>query len=123
MTVPFNLCFHSALEGYLLYRALVIVFEGREQRKFPLYIFGYGIPAVIAIATVIIAVIKADDDSSKCNDYCRSDACWLSDDYLWSFIGPLAGVLLFNIVILVLGLKTAYRVSASLNFNDWAVYS
>jgi hypothetical protein len=52
----------KALEGYLLYRALVVVFDTGDNRHFPLYIFGYGIPTVLTTITFIVALLVSDSN-------------------------------------------------------------
>ncbi len=52
----------KALEGYLLYRALVVVFDTGDNRHFPLYIFGYGIPMVLTTITFIVALLVSDSN-------------------------------------------------------------
>ena len=64
-----------ALEGYLLYRALVVIFDTGDHRHFPLYIFGYGMPAVIATATLLVALlVHGNEDSSVSLKKCYSVA-------------------------------------------------
>ena len=38
---------HLGVEGFLLYRAVVTVFDTGETKRLNLYLFGYGIPLVI----------------------------------------------------------------------------
>ncbi len=45
----------SALEGFLIYRALVTVFDTGSRRLYPLYAVGYGLPAAFAATTLAIA--------------------------------------------------------------------
>jgi hypothetical protein len=45
------------LEGYLLYKALVVVFDTGENKKMPLYLFGYGVPLAIVMITLITAIV------------------------------------------------------------------
>lgn len=52
--------YFSALEGYLLYRALVVIFDTGDHRGFPLYIFGYGMPLLLATATFIVALVVSE---------------------------------------------------------------
>ena len=52
----------TALEGYLLYRALVVVFDTGDHRNFPLYIFGYGLPIVLTTVTFIVALLASENN-------------------------------------------------------------
>ena len=36
--------------------------------------------------------------------------CWLSENYIWGFAGPLACVIIFNLYILFTGLRVANKV-------------
>ena len=49
--------FFLVLEGYLLYKALVVVFDTGENKKMPLYLFGYGVPLAIVMITLITAIV------------------------------------------------------------------
>ena len=102
----------SGLEGYLLWRRLVVVFDTGSHRRVPLYIFGYGVPAVFVIATVIAAFLGySDGNGGSTYRYHREDVCWLGDDYLLPAFGiPLFVVLIFNIVVLIIGLRINYKV-------------
>lgn len=109
----------TMLEGFLLYRALVIVFDSGDHRRFPLYLFGYGIPSVIVIATVIVAVILEKDNEDNDYYYFSQDICWLNDTYVWFFIGPVVIVLLFNMVVLIIGLRVTYRATSQRQVNNF----
>jgi hypothetical protein len=41
--------FLTGVEGFLLYRAVVTVFDTGETRRAALYLFGYGLPLLIGI--------------------------------------------------------------------------
>ena len=47
----------SVVEGFLLYRALIVVFDSGYNRILAYYIFGYGAPGITVIITLIVAVI------------------------------------------------------------------
>jgi len=66
--------FFTALEGYLLYRALVVVFDTGEHRNFPLYIFGYGLPIVLTTITFIVALLVSDQEDAP--QVCSILQCW-----------------------------------------------
>ena len=96
------------LEGFLLYKALIVVFDSGFNRVLPLYVFGYGVPAIIVVITLITAVIRENSDSSV--KYLHDDLCWLSSHYVWALTGPAVFVILFNTVILFMGLRVTWKV-------------
>ncbi len=99
--------FFPAVEGYMLFVALVVVFDrGQTGKRWHFFAICYVAAAAIAGITVGIAGGK----SEIYDGYFREDACWLDGGYLWAFIGPVAVVLVFNTVILVKALMEAYRV-------------
>ena len=91
------------MEGFLLFVALVIVFDRAEEKKWTLFAFGYGFPALLAGIPLAVALGKGDD-------YIREDACWLDGNYIWAFIAPVTLVLIFNTGMLIKALWTAYQV-------------
>jgi hypothetical protein len=96
------------LEGYLLYNALVVIFDNGDRRLLPYYLFGYGVPGAIVILTIIVAVIGGSNTNGP--NYHSDEMCWLDHNYIWFFTGPVIVVLLFNTVILFRGLRIAIRV-------------
>ena len=96
------------LEGFLLYKALIVVFDSGFNRVLPLYVFGYGVPAIIVVITLITAVIRENSDSSV--KYLHDDLCWLSSHYVWALTGPAVFVILFNTIILFMGLRVTWKV-------------
>ncbi|XP_058583691.1 adhesion G protein-coupled receptor E5 isoform X3 [Neofelis nebulosa] len=91
-------CFLAAfcwmsLEGLELYFLVVRVFHGQGLSKCWLYLIGYGVPLLIV---AISAAVRHER-------YGRSLYCWLDpeDGFLWSFLGPVIFIVLFNAVIFV----------------------
>nr|XP_060483359.1 adhesion G protein-coupled receptor E5 [Panthera onca] len=91
-------CFLAAfcwmsLEGLELYFLVVRVFHGQGLSKCWLYLIGYGVPLLIV---AISAAVRHEH-------YGRSRYCWLNpkDGFLWSFLGPVIFIVLFNAVIFV----------------------
>ena len=94
----------SVLEGYTLYQALIVVFE-TDDRKFPIYVFGYGAPGVIAVITLVVVLITHDE-------YHQKNFCWLSNKYNhYFFLTPVFIVLFFNFTILIRCIIVTYRVN------------
>ena len=96
----------TGLEGYMLYRAVIVVFDTGSHRTLPFYLLGYGLSSAVAIVTVVIGVSLPGKPV-----YHQPDLCWLSDHYIYGFIGPIACVLLGNLVMLVVGARAYYKVS------------
>ena len=98
------------LEGYLLYKALVVVFDTGDHKLLPLYLFGYGAPLAIAMVTLIVAVIM-ERNESEATKYHNSDYCFLSEHYIYyAFIAPVVIVLTFNTFILTKGVIITWKV-------------
>ncbi|KAM5148331.1 adhesion G protein-coupled receptor L2 isoform 3-T3 [Mantella aurantiaca] len=109
------------LEGVQLYLMLVEVFESEYSRKKYYYVAGYLFPATV------VGVSAAIDYKS----YGTEKACWLRIDnnFIWSFIGPVAFIILVNIVFLVITLCKMMKHSNSLkpdssrleNIKSWVL--
>ena len=99
----------TALEGYLLFQALIVVWDTGEKKVMRLYVFGYGAPAFISILTLIIIVIT--ERGQKSTVYHKDNLCWLSETYIYyAFLIPVACVLVYNTYIFIRGLLITYRV-------------
>ncbi|XP_012889689.1 PREDICTED: CD97 antigen isoform X1 [Dipodomys ordii] len=91
-------CFLAAfcwmsLEGLELYFLVVRVFRGQGLRTRWQCLLGYGVPLlVVAVSAAVYS-----------EGYGRPSYCWLSlkRGFLWSFVGPLAFIILCNAVIFV----------------------
>ncbi|XP_067173257.1 LOW QUALITY PROTEIN: adhesion G protein-coupled receptor L1-like [Apteryx mantelli] len=94
------------LEGVHLYLLLLEVFESDLSRRKYYYAGGYCFPAVV------VGIAAAVDHRS----YGTDQACWLRVDnyFIWSFIGPVAFVILVNLVFLLVTLHKMIRSSAAL---------
>ena len=109
----------KGLEGYLLYRALVVVFDKGHFKSLLIHIVGYGVPIVVSVGTVIIAAII--DGTST---YHKKDLCWLDANYLYiSFFVPLMMMLFLNAAIFIIGLRINYKVIRSKLFNKYFLCS
>ncbi|KAM4640817.1 adhesion G protein-coupled receptor L2 isoform 9-T11 [Discoglossus pictus] len=109
------------LEGVQLYLMLVEVFESEYSRKKYYYVAGYLFPATV------VGVSAAIDYKS----YGTEKACWLRIDnnFIWSFIGPVAFIILLNIIFLVITLCKMVKHSNTLkpdssrleNIKSWVL--
>nr|XP_033771720.1 adhesion G protein-coupled receptor L2 isoform X5 [Geotrypetes seraphini] len=109
------------LEGVQLYLMLVEVFESEYSRKKYYYVAGYLFPAIV------VGVSAAIDYKS----YGTEKACWLRVDnyFIWSFIGPVAFIILLNVIFLVITLCKMVKHSNSLkpdssrleNIKSWVL--
>ncbi|KAM4720955.1 adhesion G protein-coupled receptor L2 isoform 11-T11 [Rhinophrynus dorsalis] len=109
------------LEGVQLYLMLVEVFESEYSRKKYYYVAGYLFPATV------VGVSAAIDYKS----YGTEKACWLRTDnnFIWSFIGPVAFIILLNLIFLVITLCKMVKHSNTLkpdssrleNINNYRV--
>nr|XP_054766300.1 adhesion G protein-coupled receptor L3-like [Lytechinus pictus] len=95
------------VEGVHLYRQIIRVFESERPRTWIYFLVGWGIPAVI----VGIA------GGLKHASYGVGNACWLStmDNTIWFFIGPAIPIMMINLVILILVVKTVITASKKQN--------
>uniref|UniRef100_A0A915PTL3 Uncharacterized protein n=1 Tax=Setaria digitata TaxID=48799 RepID=A0A915PTL3_9BILA len=90
------------LEGYQLYLMLVQVFD-KEEGKTVLYcLYAYGFPAVIVAVTAGVAW----------SNYSTDQYCWLNVEAptIWAFAGPIAVIIVSNIVILGVALRVVLSV-------------
>ncbi|XP_075916570.1 adhesion G protein-coupled receptor L2-like, partial [Petromyzon marinus] len=94
------------LEGVQLYLMLVEVFEGRRSRRKYFYLLGYGLP--LAVVGVCLTVDRTG--------YGTERACWLRTDnhFIWSFLAPVATIILVNFVFLLMTLYKMVQHSAPL---------
>ncbi|XP_078500957.1 adhesion G protein-coupled receptor L2 isoform X4 [Lissotriton helveticus] len=109
------------LEGVQLYLMLVEVFESEYSRKKYYYVAGYLFPATV------VGVSAAIDYKS----YGTEKACWLRIDnyFIWSFIGPVAFIILLNFIFLVITLCKMVKHSNTLkpdssrleNIKSWVL--
>ncbi|XP_068095262.1 adhesion G protein-coupled receptor L2 isoform X9 [Hyperolius riggenbachi] len=109
------------LEGVQLYLMLVEVFESEYSRKKYYYVAGYLFPATVVGVSAAIGY----------KSYRTEKACWLPIDnnFIWSFIGPVAFIILVNIVFLVITVCKMVKHSNSLkpdssrleNIKSWVL--
>ncbi|GIY57326.1 adhesion G protein-coupled receptor L3, partial [Caerostris darwini] len=91
------------VEGYHLYRMVILVFQrGTNLSVKFYYFFAYGSP-------LVIVAISA---SLRWQGYGGHNYCWLTSHYglMWSFVGPACAIILINIVIFILTLRSASTV-------------
>ena len=102
-----------AVEGALLYRALVVVFDSSEDYFWIIITSAYGAAVTIAGSTLIVNLVQRPETEF----YFREDACWLDSGYDWAFKGPVLIILVANTAILALGLYKSYAVSRNLRYH------
>uniref|UniRef100_A0A6Q2WT74 Adhesion G protein-coupled receptor L1a n=1 Tax=Esox lucius TaxID=8010 RepID=A0A6Q2WT74_ESOLU len=108
------------LEAVELYLLQGEVFEGRNSRRKYLYLCGYFLPGVVVAVSAAV-------------DYRGYSSCWLRMDnyFIWSFLGPVSGIILINLVVLVMTLHKMVHSSSALkpdssrqdNLRAWTVGS
>uniref|UniRef100_A0A1I7SCZ5 EGF-like domain-containing protein n=1 Tax=Bursaphelenchus xylophilus TaxID=6326 RepID=A0A1I7SCZ5_BURXY len=89
------------LEGYQLYLMLIKVFDARSRTLW-YYCCGYLIPAIIVLLSVLVAA----------ENYGTANYCWIdvTSPTIWTFVGPIGLIVLFNSGVLVLALRTVLAV-------------
>ena len=95
-------------EGYILYRALIVVFDTGHVRRLLLYSLCYGIPILISFSTLLVGLLTSIHKESQ---YHKDDLCWLNNEYLFIGFYPfLILMLCFNIFILTVGMRIQMKV-------------
>ncbi|KAM7441329.1 hypothetical protein ABFA07_009618 [Porites harrisoni] len=90
-------------EGLHLYFKIVTAFNLHRIKMIYYVILGWGFP-------VVVVGISA---TTRIKGYGATDVCWLSlkKGFIWSFIGPVMGIIAFNLLILGLIIKTLVSLS------------
>ena len=107
----------SGIQGVILYRQLrSSIFSSRSvPGKLQILLtlgIGYGVPVCFVISLLLTSYfdgishyIRISDDYDTAGD---PVLCWIdTDSMLWAFIGPLLLILLLNLLIVIMVLKTA----------------
>ena len=76
------------LEGYLFYRALVIVFNRRKFTTIVYYVIGYGVPAVVVIVLILVNVMAGVEMYLRRDDQGLVESCFLSVDAMPAIAVP-----------------------------------
>ncbi|XP_070604958.1 adhesion G protein-coupled receptor E3-like isoform X2 [Erythrolamprus reginae] len=99
--------FLEAVSLYFIARNLKVAnYSGvSKYMKISMYLIGYGVPVLIV---AISAAIKPES-------FGTSRWCWLHSSFIWSFMGPVCVIVVVNLVIFCLILKTLHEKLASLN--------
>ncbi|CAB4005879.1 adhesion G -coupled receptor L3-like, partial [Paramuricea clavata] len=87
-------------EGILLYFLLIRVFEGVRGKHWKIFNFiGWGIPLLIVVVSL---------GTTQGEGYGTESSCWLSvgSKVIWAFVGPAVFVILANIFVFVMILRT-----------------
>ena len=94
----------------MLYKALVVVFDTGDNKKMPLYLFGYGLPLAIVMITLVTALIIEKDQNYT--DYRNHQLCWLGTNYLYAALdAPVICVLICNSFVLIRGIIITWQVN------------
>ncbi|XP_054721377.1 adhesion G protein-coupled receptor L2-like [Uloborus diversus] len=91
------------LEGYHLYRMIILVFQRSADFSVKVYyFFAYGV-------SLLVVGISA---GLRYDDYVGDKYCWLSskNGLIWSFVGPACCIILANLAIFILTLRSASSV-------------
>ncbi|GIX75018.1 adhesion G protein-coupled receptor L2 [Caerostris darwini] len=94
--------FWMLLEGVLLYRMVIQVFQTKKTRIFVLYIIAYGIPFVIV--SLSSAMFR--------DEMIRKKYCWPSKEkgLIWSVLAPVLFIILINFIIFGMTLRAASKI-------------
>ena len=118
------LYFFKGVEGYLLYRALIIVFDTGHVKRLLLYIICYGIPVFVSVLTLIVWIMQKYMFDYDYNYHVSGDEktiCWLDDNYLFGGFYPVLIVMLcFNMFILI-NIFKGLTISSSPYFNGMKI--
>ncbi|XP_046446417.1 adhesion G protein-coupled receptor L3-like [Daphnia pulex] len=102
----FFLCAFSwmFIEGLYMYIIITKVFNDKGLKRRIYYIIGYGVP--VLTVTITLAVTKTEAYLGDPFSY-----CWLSyeNGAIWAFAGPVAAVVLMNLVFLILVLCVTFK--------------
>ncbi|KAF8770287.1 Adhesion G protein-coupled receptor L3 like protein [Argiope bruennichi] len=101
--------FWMLLEGILLYRMVITVFQTKNIRTFVLYIVAYGIPAFIVVFC----------SAMYPTEMIREKYCWPAKEkgLIWSVLGPVVLIIVVNLIIFGLTLNAAARIN-KMNFDN-----
>ena len=100
------------VEGWHIYRLLTEVWQTGRCGMLPYYLLGYILPAVIVVVSLLC------NELLGLQSYGSSQNCWINNKngLLWAFMGPVAVIITFNIIIFVLAMRVA-RMAISRNNN------
>ncbi|XP_058945497.2 adhesion G protein-coupled receptor L4 [Pocillopora verrucosa] len=90
--------FWMMVEGINLLRGMVKVFRVTSKVR-TYFLFAWGAPAVVVAVTASISR----------HQYVRDNFCWISHQVIWSFAGPVAFILLVNVIALIVAIKTVVQ--------------
>ncbi|XP_053395243.1 adhesion G protein-coupled receptor L4-like isoform X2 [Mercenaria mercenaria] len=89
------------VEGIHILFMLVQVFDAAKSRLRYYYVIGYGAPLLVIGISALVYY----------EGYGTERYCWLTTDrmFIWSFAGPVAFILLMNLVVLVYAMSTVCK--------------
>lgn len=100
------------IEGVHLYLEIVQVFSRFDGKNKTVHyiVTGWGLPLIVVGVSVAI----------RWKNYGTGKGCWLSieDGLIWSFLGPVAFVIVINFIILLLVIRVVFRASSARGKDD-----
>ncbi|CAG7786511.1 unnamed protein product [Allacma fusca] len=96
-----------AIEGVHLYKMVVHVFDSGRSHTTTYRVTAYGVPVLIVGITCVVGFLL------KHQPYGGEMYCWLSETYIWFFMIPVALVVMANMIILFVALKTAIQMKTT----------
>lgn len=81
------------MEGYLIYHALVIVFDREKFRTLVYYAVGYGGPALLVVVLVLVNELTGVEMYPRRDDEGLPESCFLSVEAMPAIAVP-AGVMM-----------------------------
>ncbi|XP_060577723.1 adhesion G protein-coupled receptor L1-like isoform X3 [Ruditapes philippinarum] len=89
------------VEGIHILFMLVQVFDGAKSRLRYYYAIGYGVPLITVAVSALVYY----------QGYGTEKYCWLTTDrmFIWSFAGPVAFILLVNLIVLMYAMSAVCK--------------
>jgi len=102
------------VEGYHIYKLLTDVFNKRKCGLFPYYLVGYGVPTIIVASSITCSEVLG------IHGYGTEQYCWLTikHGFIWSFGGPVAAVVVINVLIFIMAMSVARKAITRKNNAD-----
>lgn len=80
--------FVSVIEGYLIYRAMVTVFNTRQFSSKIFYVLGYGVPGLTVLLILLTSLAGKLDLYLRRDSEGEVEACFLSDEAMLAIVIP-----------------------------------
>ena len=91
--------------GLHIYKLLTDVWRTNSLGIIPYYIIGYLLPLLMVIISIIC------NEALDLRGYGNYNHCWLSPEkgFIWAFMGPVAVIVIVNIIIFTIAMIVARR--------------